>query len=157
MSLPRRSAAVLLLTLASACRTTVDFESPRPALLASSAALPVTLSNELRRLRVKSSEAGTKSAYRVGNLLRPLFPARDGQIFLNLVEAELHQERAFDTWQVDFRLVVALQRQGATETLTAGATASSQVGATVAGRNAIERCIEEVYSAVSARLAAPRR
>jgi len=146
--------AALLLPLLAACRTTVDFDSPTPAIVQTSAPLPVTLSNELRRLRVKGEGAGVKSAYRVGNVLTPLFDSRDGRSFLNLVEVHLEQERASEGYGARFRLVLALQREGKTETFGVDERARSFASATEAGRLAVERGVEAVYAAVRTRLAA---
>lgn len=146
--------AALLLPLLAACRTTVDFESPAAAALEASEPLPVTLSNELRRLRVKGHGAGVKSAYRVGNVLSPLFDSRDGRAFLNLVEASVEQEREGEGWSARFHLVLALQCEGTTETVGIDERASSFTSATEAGRLAVERGVEEMYAAVRRRLAA---
>jgi hypothetical protein len=155
--LRRSGPLAFVLGLVAACRTTIAFDEPVPSFVATSPALPVTLSNELQRLRVKSSEAGTKSAYRIGGLLGSLFDARDGRAFLNLVAAEIHQQRASLGWQAEFRLVVALQREGRTETIEAEGLGHSDLGATEAGRAAIEASVERVYTAVRAELATPRR
>lgn len=146
--------AVLVLPLLAACRTTVDFESPAPAVVLANEPLPVTLSNELRRLRIKGQGAGVKSAYRIGNLLSPLFDSRDGRAFLNLVEASVEQERDGEGWSARFHLVLALQREGQTETVGIDERASSFISATEAGRLAVESGIEEVYASVRRRLAA---
>ena len=146
--------ALVALPLLAACRTTVDFDSPTPAVVQANEPVPVTLSNELRRLRVKGHGAGVKSAYRVGNLLSPLFDSRDGRAFLNLVEASVEQEREGEGWSARFRLVLALQREGRTELVQVDERASSFVSATEAGRRAIESAIEDVYATVTRRLAA---
>ena len=144
--------AVLLLPLVAACRTTVDFDAPTPAIVQSVEPLPVTLSNELRRLRIKGAGAGVKSAYRVGNVLTPLFASHDGRAFLNLVEASLAQEREGEGWNARFHLVLALQREGRSETFTIDERAFSFTSATEAGRLAAERGVESLYAAVRRRL-----
>jgi len=146
--------ALLLLPLLAACRTTVDFDSPVPDVVQASEPLPVTLSNELRRLKVKGTGAGGKSVYRIGNVLAPLFDSRDGRVFLNLVNAELQQEREGEGWSAHFLLVLAVQSEGKTETVRIEERARSLASPTEAGRKAVEQGVERVYAAVRARLQA---
>lgn len=114
--------------------------------------LPVTLSNELRQLKEQSSFPGFELTFKIGYLLRPLFPATDGAAFLSLVDSELEiagQARPFET---TYTLSVALQRNGATHRIDAHAQVESEESPLAAGRAAIEQCVLEVYRQTTALL-----
>jgi hypothetical protein len=141
----------VLAALVLGCHSAENFQQPPPDL---PPPLPVTLSNELRGLKEQSSFPGYELTFKIGYLLRPLFPASDGAAFLSLVDSELDVAGQAGPWETRYSLSVALQRNGTTHRIDAHAQADSEESPLAAGRAAIEQCVLEVYRQTTALLEA---
>lgn len=142
-------ALVLLLPLLGACTTMEDFRATESPFLATAETLPVTISPELQGFRKKADNTSDKTTYKIGKLLRRIFPAKDGRSFLSLVASRLDVNANGDgTWSTSFELSVALQREGAIHMIAARGAEPVAETSTLAAKRAIERGVEDLYRQV---------
>jgi hypothetical protein len=145
---PRRGLGVVLAGLAflAACKVTEDFGHADRQPLARAEPLPVTLSPELHGLRKRSVASGGRTVYKIGHLLRRLFPGSDGRAFLSLVSSDVEVEEEFSgIWTGRYELEVMLQLDGEQHPIRVRGVGESPAGARVAGKLAIEDSVEQVY------------
>lgn len=145
------------LFLVPSCRSSESFRDPPSELVASSAPLDVTLSNELRGLGTKAEIAGSRIRFRVGNLLRGLFDSNDGRSFLTLVDSKIDITRRDLGWRSEYLLVVALQKDGRYYLIQGNGIGASEESPKNAGRSAIEECISSVHIQLTSLLQASSR
>jgi hypothetical protein len=145
---PRRGVGLVLagLVLLAGCKVTEDFGHADRQQLAGAEPLPVTLSPELHGLRKRSVASGGRTVYKVGHLLRRLFPGSDGRAFLSLVSSDIEVEEEFSgIWSGHYELEVMLQLDGEHHPIRVNGLGESPAGARVAGKLAIEDSVEQVY------------
>lgn len=134
------------LALLASCKVTESFGHADRQQLADAEPLPVTLSPELQGLRKRSVASGGRTVYKVGHLLRRLFPGSDGHAFLSLVSSDIEVEEEFSgIWTGHYELEVMLQLDGARHPIRVNGLGESPAGARVAGKLAIEDSVEQVY------------
>jgi hypothetical protein len=134
------------------CRSTERFER-RTASLVSAEPLPVTLSNEIRRLHEKDRAFVKKTTFRIGQLFEQLFRGKDGVAFLSAVSSDLETEWTPETrWKSTYSVSLVLQHEGTVHDVSAAGTGTSS-DPERAGRRAIEACITDIYAQVEAILA----
>jgi hypothetical protein len=134
------------LALGAGCKAIEDFDQPERHLLATASPLPVTLSPELRGLRKRTSESGSRTVYKVGHLLRRLFSGEDGHAFLSLVGSGFQTSGGLiGPWESRYDLAVALQLGGMFHLLQVRGTGASSAGSRQAEKLAVEDSIEQMY------------
>jgi hypothetical protein len=154
----RRALPALFAALSLACQATESFDPPSSPRLAAAEPLPVTLSNDLRGLRERDTNRSQETTFKIGRLMRRLFVARDGRAFLSTVTSNLDTEwqGPGETWKSTYSLSVQLQLDGNSHLVTAY-SARSASGPELAGHQAIEDCVTEVYARVAELLRRPIR